>query len=91
LRRHLNGVTDQGSNTVFALVAADVEATNAVLDRLVPLLQTRKPGLVATARTQLAAITTALGSGNKQPVDSRVGAAAEALSSMPTLLEVRAS
>ncbi|QUQ63810.1 iron uptake transporter permease EfeU [Kutzneria sp. CA-103260] len=91
LRRHLNGLTDQGSNTVFSLVGADVEATNAVLDRLAPLLEARKPGLVATARTQLVAITSALGSGNHQVVDARVGAAVETLSAVPTLLEVRAS
>lgn len=91
LRRHLDGVTDQGSNTVFLLVGADVEATNAVLDRLAPLLEARKPGLVATARTQLAAITGALATGNHQVVDARVGAAVETLSAVPTLLEVRAS
>jgi high-affinity iron transporter len=91
LRRHLNGVTDQGSNTVFSLVGADVVATNAVLDRLAPLLETRKPGLVASARTQLAAITAALGTGNHQVVDARVGAAVETLSAVPTLLEVRAN
>jgi high-affinity iron transporter len=90
LRRHLNGVTDQGSNTTFALVGADVEATNAVLDRLVPLLEARRPGLVAAARTQLSAIVTALGTGNRQLVDARVGAAVETLSNVPTLLEVRA-
>ncbi|MFI9383089.1 iron uptake transporter permease EfeU [Kutzneria sp. NPDC052558] len=91
LRRHLNGVTDQGSNTVFSLVGADVEATNAVLDRLAPLLEARRPGLVATARGQLAAITSALGTGSRPVVDARVGAAVETLSAVPTLLEVRAS
>jgi high-affinity iron transporter len=91
LRRTLNGRTDQGSNTTFALVAADVEATNAVLDRLQPLLDARKPGLVAAARTQLAAVTAACGTGNRTVVDARVGAAVETLSAIPTLLEVRAS
>jgi len=91
LRRHLDGVADQGSNTVFSLVGADVEATNAVLDRLAPLLEARKPGLVATARTQLAAVASALATGNHQVVDARVGAAVETLSAVPTLLEVRAS
>lgn len=91
LRRTLNGLTDQGSGTTFALVAADVEATNAVLDRLRPLLDDRKPGLVAAARTQLAAVTAACGTGNRTVVDARVGAAVETLSAIPTLLEVRAS
>ncbi|MFC0541575.1 iron uptake transporter permease EfeU [Kutzneria chonburiensis] len=91
LRRTLNGQTDQGSNTTFSLVAADVEATNAVLDRLQPLLDARKPGLVAAARTQLAAVTAACGTGNRTVVDARVGAAVETLSAIPTLLEVRAS
>ncbi|MFC0439983.1 iron uptake transporter permease EfeU [Kutzneria buriramensis] len=91
LRRTLNGQTDQGSNTAFALVGADVEATNAVLDRLAPLLDARTPGLVATARQQLAAVTAAVATGNRQVVDARVGAAVETLSTIPTLLEVRAS
>jgi high-affinity iron transporter len=91
LRRTLNGQTDQGSNTTFALVAADVDATNAVLDRLQPLLDARKPGLVATARTQLAAVAAACQAGNRTVVDARVGAAVETLSAVPTLLEVRAS
>jgi high-affinity iron transporter len=91
LRRTLNGLTDQGSGTTFALVAADVEATNAVLDRLQPLLDARKPGLVEAARTQLAAVTAACQTGNRPVVDARVGAAVETLSAIPTLLEVRAS
>jgi hypothetical protein len=32
-----------------------------------------------------------LGTGNRQQVDARVGAAAETLSNVPTLLEIRAS
>jgi high-affinity iron transporter len=91
LRRHLDGLTDQGSNSTYLLVAADVDATNAVLDRLGPLLDARKPGLVATARTQLAAVTAACQTGNHQVVDARVGAAVETLANVPTLLEVRAS
>jgi high-affinity iron transporter len=91
LRRTLNGLTDQGSGSTFLVVGADVEATNAVLDRLQPLLDARKPGLVAAARTQLAAVTAACRTGNRPVVDARVGAAVETLSAIPTLLEVRAS
>ncbi|MEV6610666.1 iron uptake transporter permease EfeU [Kutzneria sp. NPDC051319] len=91
LRRILNGQTDQGSNSTFTLVAADVDATDAVLDRLQPLVDARKPGLIATARTQLAAVAAACQTGSRQLVDARVGAAVETLSAIPTLLEVRAS
>ena len=91
LRRQLNGVTDQGSGSALALVGADVDACNAVLDRLAPLLDARKPGLVTTARNQLAAVTAALATGNRQVVDARVGAAVETLANVPTLLEVRAN
>ncbi|GAA0593532.1 FTR1 family protein [Kutzneria viridogrisea] len=98
LRRGLMGLSDQGSGAAYAETAADVEATNAVLDRLADLLTVRRPDLLPKARAQLSELAESLqGKTNSAPladrqrVQSRLGAALETLSAIPTLLEVRAA
>jgi len=99
LRWHLTGLSDQGADAAYAETAADVDATNAVLDRLADLVNDREHDLIPKARSELTALTQIL-QGNKmdetsladrQVVDSRLGEVLETLSAIPAMLEVRAS
>ncbi|WP_279580627.1 EfeM/EfeO family lipoprotein [Fodinicola feengrottensis] len=103
-RFHLTGLSDFGASAGYRKTLADVDATNAVLDRLAPLLQARRANLLPLARTQLGELGTALMAtqingdwlgpmqvplATRQQVDARLGAVLETLSAVPTLLEVR--
>jgi high-affinity iron transporter len=97
LRRHLMGLSDQGAGAAYAETAADVDATNAAIDRLAPVLDARRPELLPKVRAQLAELTEVLQGkksdgplAERQLVNSRVSAVLETLSAIPTLLEVRA-
>lgn len=104
LRDHLTGVSDQGGHAGYAATAADVEATRAVLRIVEPLLTTRDPELLPTARRQLDDVARALDAvkrpdgtypplevpplAQRQKINGTVGAALETLSAVPNLLEV---
>jgi high-affinity iron transporter len=103
-RFHLTGLSDLGAGAAYPKTLADVDATTAVLDRLAPLLRTRNANLLPTARNELAQLRTALMTAHtdgqwrtpstvplatRQQIDSRLGAALETLSAVPTILEVR--
>ncbi|ADG79932.1 Iron permease FTR1 OS=Tsukamurella paurometabola (strain ATCC 8368 / DSM / CCUG 35730 / CIP 100753 / JCM 10117 / KCTC 9821 / NBRC 16120 / NCIMB 702349 /NCTC 13040) OX=521096 GN=Tpau_3348 PE=3 SV=1 [Tsukamurella paurometabola] len=104
LRDHLTGVSDQGAHAGYAATAANVDATRAVLRIVEPLLVTRAPDLVPTARRELDEVTRALDAvkrpdGTYPPIDApplalrqkingTVGQALETLSAVPNLLEM---
>ncbi|MCW2522193.1 MAG: uncharacterized protein JWO63_528 [Frankiales bacterium] len=102
-RDHLSGLDDEGAGAAYAETYADVQATQAVLGELSPLLTPRAPTLVTTLDQQLANLQAALLAGRsggvwlapdqlpqsvQEGVDSALGAALESLSSVPDLLEV---
>jgi high-affinity iron transporter len=104
LRDHLSGVDDQGAGTAYPMTYADVQATQAVLSELGPLISSRQPGLVASVSGQAAALRKALlatragdqwrpagqvSLTQRQAVNASIGALLETLSDIPTLLEIR--
>ncbi|MGH3626523.1 MAG: EfeM/EfeO family lipoprotein, partial [Sciscionella sp.] len=105
LRDHLNGMTDEGAGAAYPETYADVQGTRVVLGELAPLVNQRRPHLLATIRPQLSALSRALlatkahGSwrspastplAERQLVNARIGAVLENLSIVPDLLEVPA-
>jgi high-affinity iron transporter len=60
LRDHLSGQDDEGSGAGYALTYADTEVDLQVLSFLEPLLATRSPKLVGTARSEIATLQQAL-------------------------------
>jgi high-affinity iron transporter len=103
LRDHLSKLDDEGSGMAYAETAADTDATITVLDDVAPLIEARKPHLVATITTQLHTLHDALDAtkvdgqwqphdvvpfAERQRVDAAMGATLETLSIVPDLLEV---
>lgn len=103
LRDHLSGIDDEGSHAAFALTYADTQVTRQVLAELEPLIQARRPGLIATLNRQLTTVQTALTAArshgtwpadpsaplaDRQRVDAAVGALLQNLDRVPDLLEV---
>ncbi|GIH14862.1 EfeM/EfeO family lipoprotein [Rugosimonospora africana] len=105
-RDHLTGLTDFGGGAGLAETSADVDATEALLDVLAPLVDARRPDLLPAAHAGLDALRQALsaartGGGWSAPValsparrlriDAALGGALETLAGVPGLLEVAGS
>ena len=60
LRDHLSAIDDEGAGAAYAMTYADTQVDQVVLGYLANLIDERKPGLVATADSQLAALQSAL-------------------------------
>jgi high-affinity iron transporter len=103
LRDHLSAIDDEGAGAGYAMTYADTQVDKVVLGYLANLIDERKPGLVATADSQLTALQSALlatkASGQwqsltavsleqRQQVNAATGALLETLASVPDLLEV---
>jgi high-affinity iron transporter len=103
LRDHLSAIDDQGAGAAYAMTYADTQVDKVVLGYLANLIDERKPGLVATADSQLATLQSALLAtkadgqwqsltavtlGQRQHVNADIGALLETLASVPDLLEV---
>ncbi|MBC3762440.1 FTR1 family protein [Quadrisphaera oryzae] len=104
LRDHLTGLDDEGGGAEYAMTAADVDVDRTVLSELAPLIDARRPHLVATAQQQLDQLDAALAAtraadgtwtapaavpwARQQAVRARIGAVLETLSAVPDLLEV---
>jgi high-affinity iron transporter len=103
LRDHLSGMDDEGGAAAFAQTDADVQVTRALLGYLAPLINTRQPGLLATAGRQLTALQQALDATRtgtrwqslgqapllaRQHVNAAIGAVLQTLDAVPDLLEV---
>lgn len=101
LRDRLSGQDDQGSGMAFAITLADVDATRTAVGDLQAVLESRKPGLVATINTELDAVAKALETmhsngtwtsfqdstlAQRQPINAAVSAALETLAQIPQLL-----
>lgn len=106
LRDHLSGNSDEGAGTGFAETLADVDGTRVVLGELAPLINERKPGLVATVQSDLDTLQSALGAtehngvwdnestapiAERQRVDAAIGQELEDVSPVPDLLEIGTS
>ncbi|HEX3515156.1 MAG TPA: FTR1 family protein [Trebonia sp.] len=103
LRDHLSAIDDQGAGAAYAMTYADTQVDKVVLGYLANLVDERKPGLVATADSQLATLQsallatrangqwqslTAVSLDQRQHVNAATGALLETLASVPDLLEV---
>ena len=103
LRDHLSALDDEGAGAAYAMTYADTQVDKVVLGYLANLIDERKPGLVATADSQLAALQsallateangqwqslTAVSLEQRQQVNAATGALLETLASVPDLLEV---
>jgi high-affinity iron transporter len=103
LRDKISGMSDEGAGAAYPETYADVQGTEVVLTELEPLIDARRPGLVATARQQLAALSDALlatrqhntwaspantSQPDREKVDGTLDAVLETLSDVPDLLEV---
>jgi high-affinity iron transporter len=103
LRDHLSATDDEGAGAAYAMTYADTQVDKVVLGYLANLIDDRKPGLVATADSQLAALQsallateangqwqslTAVSLEQRQQVNAATGALLETLASVPDLLEV---
>jgi high-affinity iron transporter len=106
LRDTLSGEDDEGSHTALPDLAADVTVTRRLLGLLAPLLVPRAPGLVPTARRELARLSreTAVAERTdpdrtvarwprrmREQIDGDLGAALETLARVPDLLAVGAT
>ncbi|WP_236792381.1 iron uptake transporter permease EfeU [Amycolatopsis sp. GM8] len=99
LRDKLSGNSDQGAGSAYQETLADVEATRVVLDELTPLVNARRAGLVAAAKTDLDTLEAALNAttasprtappAQRQRVNAAIGQALETLAPIPDLLEIR--
>jgi high-affinity iron transporter len=103
LRDHLSAIDDEGAGAAYPMTYADTQVDQVVLGYLADLIDERKPGLVATADSQLAALQsallatrangqwqslTAVSLDQRQHVNAAIGALLETLASVPDLLEV---
>ena len=104
LRDHLSGMDDEGGGAAFAETYADTQVDRVVLGYLAPLLDTRQPGLVKTADSELTTLQqallatrnqegewlslTAASLSQRQHVDAATGQLLETLAAVPDLLEV---
>jgi high-affinity iron transporter len=104
LQFQLTGDADQGSHTVLATAAANVDGTKAVLGALDPLLRSREPKLAADSQQAVDSLGTLLASfrradgswlglsdltvQQREQLDSRFGSALETLSPIPDVLEL---
>jgi high-affinity iron transporter len=103
LRDHLSAIDDEGAGAAYAMTYADTQVDKVMLGYLAKLLEQRKPGLVATADSQLGTLQSALlatkangqwqsltqvTTEQRQRVDAATGALLESLASVPDLLEV---
>lgn len=106
LRDSLSAEDDYGSRSDLDSIAADVTATGEMLRTLGPLLASRAPHLVFTARRELSAVSTAVaqsraGPGgpritslplrHRQQIDAAVDAALETLAPVSELMQVAGS
>jgi high-affinity iron transporter len=106
LRDTLSGLDDYGSGTQLASVTADAAATREILTLMAPLIGPRAHRLVATAKTQLAALDRAIaaahaGAGraglttvslrHRQRIDAAAGAALETLAPVSELMQISGS
>jgi hypothetical protein len=91
LRFHFTGLTDMGAGAGLPETAADVDATEALLDMFGPLLDERRPALRPAARTSLEALRKSLGTGIRRDIDAALGGVLEILAGAPGLLEVAGS
>jgi high-affinity iron transporter len=106
LRDTLSGEDDEGSHTALPDLAADVAVTRRLLGLLSPLLVPRSPGLVPTARRELARLDGDLvraertdpdravarwPRSSRERIDGEVGAALQTLAPVPDLLAVGAT
>ncbi|RNI21138.1 iron uptake transporter permease EfeU [Flexivirga caeni] len=103
LRDHLSGLDDPGAHAAYAMTYADTQVDEVVLTEVAPLVQERDPGLVSTARSELATLQHALDAAKvnghwasltgtplakRQAVNGAIGQLLETLSVEPNLLEV---
>jgi high-affinity iron transporter len=103
LRDHLSGIDNQGAGAAYAMTAADLQITRAVLGYLTPLIDVRQPGLVATADSEMNSLRQSLDAAyvngqwvtfgsapqlTAQHVDASIGQLLESLDAVPDLLEV---
>lgn len=101
LRDKLSGHSDQGANSGYQETLADIDGTRVVLDELAPLINERRPQLVATAKAQLDTLEQALRAttsgpataplDQRQRVNGAIGQVLETLAPVPDLLEIRQS
>ncbi|MGW4249652.1 FTR1 family protein, partial [Nocardia sp. NPDC004722] len=106
LRDHLSGLDDQGAGAAYPMTLADIDVTRAVLDQLAVPLDDRDPQLRPQLSAKLDRLRTALlatqDNGRwrapaqtppqaRQAVNAALGAALEALSRVPRLLETKAN
>ena len=91
LRFHRTGSTDMGAgaDARFAEMAADVDATEALLDLFGPLLDERRPDLRAAAHAGLENLRHAIAV--RRGADAALGGVLETLAQAPGLLEVTGS
>ena len=99
LRDKLSGNSDQGAGSSYQETLADLDGTRVVLDELGPLINTRRPQLVAEAKAQVDTLQQALEAttaspetaplAERQRVDAAIGQVLETLSLVPDLLEIR--
>jgi hypothetical protein len=91
LRFHRTGLTDMGAGAGarFAEMAADVDATEALLDLFGPLLDERRPELRPAAHAGLEKLKQAIAV--RRDVDADLGGVLETLAEAPGLLEVAGS
>jgi high-affinity iron transporter len=99
LRVHFCGLSDMGAGTALAETTAGVDATEALLDMVGPLLDERRPALRPTARAGLENLRHALAAAHgsrpealspavRRTVDAALGSVLEILAEAPGLLEV---
>jgi high-affinity iron transporter len=106
LRDSLSADDDYGSHSDLRSIAADVTATREMLSALQPLLASRAPQLVPTARRELSAVSaaatpprtapggreiTSLALRRRQQLDAAVDAALETLAPVSELIQVGSS
>ncbi|MFI5898117.1 EfeM/EfeO family lipoprotein [Actinoplanes sp. NPDC051513] len=102
LRFHLAGLTDMGAGAGLAETAADVDATEALLDLFGPLLDERSPALRPAAHAGLENLRHALAAAHGSPlealspavrrdIEAALGGVLETLAGSPGLLEVTGS
>jgi len=100
----LTGITDHGSHTNLATLAANIDGTGTVLDAIAPALASRDAATLADARADLAALAMLVGSyrradgtwtpldhltrAERQRLNGLTGHLVEVLAPVPDLLEL---